>query len=69
MPYGSGDAMKCIVSAGVVYPDDVESAQPQSMVDKLQGIFRREPKTPPVKVTDGDAETDATESKESDSRE
>jgi uncharacterized membrane protein len=42
MPYSSGDAMKMIISAGVVYPDDAGSAPPPSLVDKLHNLIRKE---------------------------
>lgn len=48
IPYASGDAMKLIISAGVVYPGDIGSAPPPSLVDKLHQIFRRETAKPPV---------------------
>jgi len=43
MDYNGGDAMKLIISAGVVYPGDLGAAPPPSLVDKLHQLFRREP--------------------------
>lgn len=40
--YAGGDAMKLIISAGVVYPGDNGATPPPSLVDKLHQIFRRE---------------------------
>ncbi len=47
LPYSSGDAMKLIISAGVVYPGDIGSAPPPSLVDKLHNLFKREAPSPP----------------------
>ncbi|MGA1529859.1 MAG: DUF502 domain-containing protein [Kiritimatiellia bacterium] len=47
LPYSSGDAMKLIISAGVVYPGDIGSAPPPSLVDKLHHLFKREVPPPP----------------------
>lgn len=54
LPHNSGDMMKCIISAGVVYPDEIDMPPPESLVDKLHKIFRKdsgkdkimEPETP-----------------------
>jgi uncharacterized membrane protein len=46
LPYSSGDAMKMIISAGVVYPGDLGAAPPPSLVEKLHNLFRRDP--PPI---------------------
>ncbi len=43
IPYSGGDAMKLVISAGVVYPGEAGTAPPPSLVDKLHHIFRREP--------------------------
>jgi uncharacterized membrane protein len=45
LPYSSGDAMKLVMSAGVVYPGEFGAAPPPSLVEKLHHIFRREPGT------------------------
>ncbi|HMP90448.1 MAG TPA: DUF502 domain-containing protein [Kiritimatiellia bacterium] len=42
LPYSSGDAMKMIISAGVVYPGDAGSAPPPSLVEKLHNLFRKD---------------------------
>lgn len=47
VPYSSGDAMKLIVSAGVVYPGDGNDPPPPSLAEKLHNLFRRDPAPPP----------------------
>ncbi|HMO04606.1 MAG TPA: DUF502 domain-containing protein [Kiritimatiellia bacterium] len=42
LPYSSGDTMKMIISAGVVYPEDAGSAPPPSLVEKLHNLIRKE---------------------------
>ncbi|HMO50919.1 MAG TPA: DUF502 domain-containing protein [Kiritimatiellia bacterium] len=42
IPYTSGDAMKLIISAGVVYPGESGAPPPPSLVDKLHHLFRRD---------------------------
>jgi len=44
--YSSGDAMKMVISAGVVYPGEIGSLPPPSLVDKLHHLFRKEPPAP-----------------------
>lgn len=44
--YSSGDAMKTIISAGVVYPGERDAPAPTSLVDKLHQIFHHEPRPP-----------------------
>ena len=43
LPYSGSDAMKLVISAGVVYPGDLDAAPPPSLVDKLHQLFRRDP--------------------------
>ncbi len=50
--YSSGDAMKMIISAGVVYPEEANSMPPPTLIDKLHNLIRKEStsiKTPPPK--------------------
>ena len=42
LPYSSGDAMKMIISAGVVYPGDIGAPPPPSLVEKLHNLFRKD---------------------------
>lgn len=42
LPYSSGDAMKMIISAGVVYPETGGSTPPPSLVEKLHNLIRKE---------------------------
>ncbi len=42
LPLSSGDAMKLIVSAGVVYPGDQDAGIPPSLVDKLHSLFKKD---------------------------
>lgn len=52
--YSGGDAMKMIISAGVVYPGEAGNVPPPSLVDKLHNIFRRDAakdSTPPPAST------------------
>jgi len=42
LPYSSGDAMKMIVSAGVVYPDIAGAPPPPSLIEKLHNLIRKE---------------------------
>ena len=42
LPYSSGDAMKMIVSAGVVYPDVAGAPPPPSLIEKLHNLIRKE---------------------------
>lgn len=46
LPYHSGDMMKCIISAGVVYPDELGAVPQPSLVDKLHSLFKKDSKTP-----------------------
>lgn len=48
MPYTSGDAMKTIVSAGVVYPGDLGAPPPPSLVEKLHNLFKKDAAVPPA---------------------
>ncbi|HMP72151.1 MAG TPA: DUF502 domain-containing protein, partial [Kiritimatiellia bacterium] len=43
----SGDAMKLIVSAGVVYPGDETAPVPKSLLEKLRAITSRSEQPPP----------------------
>lgn len=49
LPYSSGDAMKMIISAGVVYPDVVGAAPPPSLIEKLHNLIRKESTAKEVK--------------------
>jgi uncharacterized membrane protein len=42
LPYTSGDAMKMIISAGVVYPGIEGAEPPPSLVEKLHNLIRKE---------------------------
>jgi len=42
LPYTSGDAMKMIISAGVVYPGIAGAEPPPSLVEKLHTLIRKE---------------------------
>jgi len=48
LPYSSGDTMKMIISAGVVYPGDAGAPPPPSLVEKLHNLFRKESPPPPA---------------------